>query len=166
MDRLARLLAVADQYDIVVFFSKLRDNLLACWVPSMRRIFVEVRLTDDEQHYHLAHELSHVHLDHPCCTHPTTPQEVDRERQADRLAARMLIDSQTYARHEAINPDQHHLADELRVPVKLIRIYEEDLLTKVRGVTYAEAREGVGQWAHRHIQPAAEEILQLRVGVA
>ncbi|WP_433674808.1 ImmA/IrrE family metallo-endopeptidase [Microbacterium gorillae] len=166
MDRLERLLVLAGQYDVVVYISKLRGDLLACWIPSMRRIFLEVRLTDDEQCYHLAHELGHVHLEHPCARTPSTPAELDRERQADRFAARVLIEAPTYARLEAVNSDQHYLADELGVPVKLLRVYEEDLLTKVRGVTYAQPREGVGQWAHRQMDSGAEEVMRQRLGVA
>lgn len=149
MDRLGRLLDLADRYDIAVMFCVLRGDLLACWVPSMRRIFVSSRLTDEEQEVQLAHELGHAHHGHPCAKHPTTPSELARERQADRFAARLLIDPAHYAVLEAVNPDQHQLAEELGVPVKLIYIFEEDCLTRVAGATYAHAREGIGQWAHR-----------------
>ena len=65
------------------------------------------------------------------------------------FAARLLIDPKEYAALEAVNPDQHHLADELGIPVEYVQVFEADCLTRVRGTTYTHARHGLNQWAHR-----------------
>lgn len=144
-----RLLKIANCFGFAVFFCGMPGDLLASTVHELRRIFIDCRLTADEQLGHLAHELGHLHHGHPCARHPKTPSELSNERQADRYAARILIDSTRYAELEAINPDQHHLAEELGIPVEYVHVYEQDCLTRVHGVTYAHAREGIGQWAHR-----------------
>ncbi|WP_424937558.1 MULTISPECIES: ImmA/IrrE family metallo-endopeptidase [Bacteria] len=149
MERMRRLLDAANNHSYVVHFCGLPDDLLACTVPEMRRIFVDSRLTEDEQRGHLAHELGHLHTGDPCVKHPRTAAELARERRADRYAARLLIDPLTYARVEAINPDQHAIADELGIPVEYVHVFEQDCLTQVRGITYVHAKEGIGQWAHR-----------------
>ncbi|WP_309129448.1 ImmA/IrrE family metallo-endopeptidase [Microbacterium sp.] len=144
-----RLLDMANALGYAVYFCGLRGDLLACTVPALMRIFIDSRLTDSEQQGHLAHELGHVYHDHPCIRHPQTANEHAIERQADRFAARVLIDPIRYAELESVNPDQHYLADELGVPIEYVHVYEAHCLTRVRGVTYTHAREGVGQWAHR-----------------
>lgn len=144
-----RATKAANRLGYAVFVCALPGDILACTVPSIKRIFVDCRLTDDEQGAHLWHEVGHVYHGHPCDKHPRTVSGRANERQADRFAARMLIDPAKYAALEAVNPDQHHLAEELGVPVEYVHVYEQDCLTRVRGATYTHAREGVGQWAHR-----------------
>jgi Zn-dependent peptidase ImmA (M78 family) len=144
-----RLLTIANDLGYAVFFCGMPGDLLASTVPSMRRIFVDSRLTDSEQRGHLAHELGHLHHMHPCARHPRGVGELANERQADRYAARLLIDPDEYAALEAVNPDQHHLADELGIPVEYVLVYESECLTRVQGATYTHARHGINQWAHR-----------------
>lgn len=146
-----RVLELANRLGYVVFFCALPGDLLACTVHDMMRIFVDSRLTPAEQLAHLAHEVGHVHHGHPCDRHPRTAEARANERQADRFTARLLIDPARYAALEAINPDQHHLADELGVPVEYVAVYEKHCLTRVRGTTYTHAREGIHQWAHRAV---------------
>lgn len=147
MDRLLRL---AERYGVVVSVTKLPPGVLAVWVPDLRRIYLDAGLTPMERLASLAHELGHVHRNHPCTRRKDSIINYDHERQADRFAASALIDAKRYAATERVNPDQHAIADELGVPVDLIYVFEEDILTKVRGVTYAHAREGLGQWEHRY----------------
>ncbi|HWU28957.1 MAG TPA: ImmA/IrrE family metallo-endopeptidase [Microbacterium sp.] len=144
-----RATAAANQLGYAVMVIALPGDVLACTVPALKRIFVDCRLTEDEQRAHLWHEVGHVFHGHACDKHARTAQGRANERQADRFAARKLIDPAKYAALEAVNPDQHHLADELSVPVEYIHVYEQDCLTRVRGTVYTHAREGVGQWAHR-----------------
>jgi Zn-dependent peptidase ImmA (M78 family) len=144
-----RLLDMANRLDYTVFFCGLPGDLLACTVPDLRRVFIDSRLTHDEQIGHLAHEIGHIHHGHTCSRRRATAHLRANERQADRFAARVLIDPARYAELEAINPDPHHLAEELGVPIDYIRVYEADCLTRVRGITYTHARDGIGQWAHR-----------------
>lgn len=149
MERMRRLLEIANDQGYVVHFCGLPGDLLACTVPELRRIYVDSRLTNDEQHGHLAHELGHLHTGDPCVKHPTSATELARERRADRYAARALIEPREYARIESINPDQHAIAEELGIPVEYVLVFEEDCLTQLRGVTYTHARDGMRQWAHR-----------------
>ena len=143
------LLDLARKYDVKVVRSVLPRNILGCWLPRQRTIHVDSRLTPIELRSVLAHELGHVHHGHLCDSMPSLGSDAGRERQADRFAARFLIDPGEYARLERVNPDQHFLADELGVTVDLIRVYERHCLTRVRGLTYTHAREGLGQYAHR-----------------
>lgn len=144
-----RATASANRLGYAVFVCALPGDMLACTVPAIKRIFIDCRLTDDEQRAHLWHEVGHIHHGHPCNKRACTAADRAIERQADRFAARMLIDPARYAALEAVNPDQHHLADELGVPVEYVYVYEQDCLTRVKGATYAHAREGIGQWAFR-----------------
>lgn len=143
------LLGLARDYDVRVVFSALPGDVLGCWLPRQHVIHIDDRLTPIEQRSVLAHELGHVHHGHLCGSMPAITRENTRERQADRFAARLLIRPAEYARLERINPDQHVLADELGVTVDLIHVYERHCLTRVRGLTYTHAREGLNQWAHR-----------------
>lgn len=100
-------------------------------------------LTPVEQEVVLAHELGHAHHQHECEDNP------DHERLADIYAARLLIHPEDYARAERISHDVEHLADELNVTPELVDIYQTHCLTRLRGVTYAAPKMGVGQWGLR-----------------
>lgn len=142
------LLPLAQQLGVAVTVTGLPDEMLGCWIPEMARVFIDWRLTPFEQRYVLAHELGHVHHEH-LCGDDVPPDRIKRqERQADVYAVRALIDPAEYARIEAVNPDKHHIADELGLPVEAIHVYESSCLTKLAGVTYALPRDGLGQWAH------------------
>lgn len=144
-----RLLAIAESHGLAVTVCALPGGKRGMWVPELRRIFLSARLTPDEERAVLAHELGHVHYRHACDLRPGERRWREQERQANRYAARLLIDPARYAELEAVDSDQHALAEGLGVPVDLVFVYEEDCLTRVRGMTYAHARDGVGQWAHR-----------------
>ena len=105
-----------------------------------RVITLNLGLTLPEHRSTLAHECGHAYYGHDC-TDPVT------ERRARKYAATLLIEPSEYARLERINPDQHWLAEEFSVTVDIITDYEELCLTPLRGVTYAHARDGVGQWS-------------------
>lgn len=133
---------------VQVHFAHLDDDpeLLGYYSPMHRMIVIRLGLTLAQRRWVLAHECGHAFYDHHCAG------RVDRdsaERQANAYAARLLIDPAEYARLEAINSDQHWLAEEFTVSVDAILAYEEHCLTRLRGVTYSRARMGIGQWVHR-----------------
>lgn len=136
-----QLMRVAAEYGVSVHFAHL-DEDLGCYVPQEQRIYLDLRLTPAQRRSVLAHELGHVHYGH-CADSPLA------ERQADIFAARLLIDPEVYARLERVNPDQHHLADELGVTVDIVFTFEAHCLQRVRGITYAHPKMGVGQWVFR-----------------
>lgn len=109
-----------------------------------RTITLDLRLRHDEQRSTLAHECGHAFYGHDC----TSPAG---ERQARKYAAGLLIDPVEYARLERINPDQYWLAEEFSVTPRIIFDFENFCLTRLRNVTYARPRLGLGQWAHRGI---------------
>lgn len=136
------LLRIAGELGYEVHAVHMPDGLLGGYYPDHRMICIDVRLTPNERRSVLAHEIGHAYYGHQCDS-PTA------ERQADRYAARLLIDPALYAELERINPDQHYLADELNVTVDLIHTYERHCLTQVNGTTYALSKMGAGQWAYR-----------------
>jgi Zn-dependent peptidase ImmA (M78 family) len=139
---LRELLKVAARYDVEVHAAHLPGDLLGCYLPDSRRIYIDLRLTPAERRSVLAHELGHAHYGHSC-------DSPSAERQAEAFAARLLIDPDTYAAHERVSHDEHHLADELNVTVELVRAYRAHCLTRLQGVSYARAKMGAGQWAFR-----------------
>lgn len=120
----------------------LEPGTLGYYSPSEARIYFDLWLAPMERRSVIAHELGHAHHGHSC-------DSKRNERQADIYAARLLIDPVAYAQLERVNPDQHHLAEELGVTPELIFTYEEHCLTRLHGVTYALPRMGMGQWAYR-----------------
>lgn len=131
-----------------VHFAPIEDDpeLLGYFLPQRKRIVIRLGMTLAQSRWVLGHECGHAYYGHRC----TGPASRDSaERQANAYAARLLIDPVEYARLEAINPDQHWLAEEFSVSVDGIFAYEEHCLTRLRGVTYSRARMGLGQWAHR-----------------
>lgn len=138
----------ASTLGVKVHFAHLEDNprLLGYYSPRHKVIVVRLGMTYAQSRWVLGHEAGHAFYDH-CCDGPASRSSA--ERQANAYAARLLIDPVEYANLEAINPDQHWLAEEFSVHVDGIYAYEEHCLTRMRGVTYSRAREGAGQWAHR-----------------
>lgn len=131
-----------------VHFAPIEDDpeLLGYFLPRQMRIVIRLGMTLAQSRWVLGHECGHAYYGHQCIG----PASRDRaERQANAYAARLLIDPDEYARLEAINPDQHWLAEEFSVSVEGIRAYEDHCLTRLHGVTYSRARMGIGQWAHR-----------------
>lgn len=131
-----------------VHFAHIDDepDLLGYYSPMHKIIVVRLGLVYAQARWVLGHECGHAFYDHAC----SGPHIRNRaERQANAYGARLLIDPVEYARLEAINPDQHWLADEFSVSIDGILAYEEHCLTRLRGITYSRARMGIGQWAHR-----------------
>lgn len=137
------LLAHAARLGVSVHVAHLPEPYRGWYDVDSARVLYDFDLTPIEQQCVLAHELGHVHHGHECEDNPM------HERKADIYAARLLIHPAEYAELERVNPDQHHLADELGVTVDLVRVYETHCLTRLRGVTYARSRLGVGQWSFR-----------------
>lgn len=133
-----------------VHFASLDDDpeLLGYYSPASRLIVVRLGLTLGQSRWVLAHEAGHAYYNHRCAGMHRTDST---ERQANTYAARLLIDPREYARLEAINPDQHWLADEFSVSVDAIFAYEEHCLTRLQGITYSRARMGLGQWDHKAV---------------
>ncbi len=136
------LLAKAGEYGVHVHLCDLPRGTRGLYDHADRRIFLSLRLTQNEFRSTLAHEIGHAHYGHVGST-PT------HERQARAYAAQLLIDPAEYARLEKISYDSHWLADEFSVTPEIISDYQQFHLTRVAGTTYARARMGVGQWAHR-----------------
>lgn len=134
------LLHLADQYGVAVVTRPLPGDLLGCFLPHERRIYLDARLTPAEQRSVLAHELGHVHFGHPG-PDPRSPREIAREeRRADRFAAELLIDPTEYARLERVSTELEYLADELGVTTDLVQVYRRDCLVRLDGMSYARPR--------------------------
>lgn len=140
----------ASKLGVKVHFAHLDDapHLLGYYSPMYKVIVVRLGMTYAQSRWVIGHEAGHAHHNHRC---DGPASRSSAERQANAYGARLLIDPDEYARLERINPDQHWLAEEFSVHVDAIFAYEEHCLTRVRGVTYSHAREGVGQWAHRAV---------------
>lgn len=136
------LIRFAASQGIELHASHLEEDVLGYWSPDERRIYFDMQLTPDERRVTIAHELGHAHYGHRC-------DSMRNERQADMYAANLLIDPAVYAAAEDVNPDQHHIAEELGVTVELIEFFEAHCLTRLSGVTYANARHGIARAAFR-----------------
>lgn len=145
------LIAAINAHGVNVFATGLPADTLGCFIPELRRVYYDTRLTPHEERVVLAHELGHVTYGHSCLG-PGRSSSKRAEHQADVFAARYLIDPATYERLELINPDPHAIADELHVTVELVEFYRDHCLTALDGITYALPREGLGQWHHRALR--------------
>lgn len=129
------LIRLAAASGIEIHAAHLDDEVLGYWSPDEGRIYYDLHLTPNEARVTIAHELGHAHYGHRC-------DNARHEHQAELYAANLLIDPAAYAALESINPDQHDIADELRVTVELVAFYERHCLTRLHGVTYSHARQG------------------------
>ncbi|WP_119698638.1 ImmA/IrrE family metallo-endopeptidase [Microbacterium halotolerans] len=136
------LLRLAADHGVAVTSATLPDDLLGCYVPDLRRIYLDSRLTPSEERSVLAHELGHVHYAHPCGDDAPSDTARARERQADVFAARLLIDTDAYARLERVDADAHAIADDLGVTVELVEIYRTHCLQRVGNSARALPRPG------------------------
>lgn len=136
------LLRIARELDVSVHVAHLPGDLLGGWYPESKRIYLRLGLTPCELRSVLAHELGHVYYQHHC-------DDAANEAQANLYAAQLLIDDEAYAHAEAVSPHPHDIAEELNVTVDLVHTYRARCLTRVRGVTYARSRMGIGQWGFR-----------------
>lgn len=151
------LIRFAAQRGIELHAAHLDEDVFGYWSPDEGRIYYDMLLTKNEARSTVAHELGHAHYGHRC-------DSATYEYQADLYAARLLIDPNVYAPLEAVNSDQHHLADELGVTVELVEFYEQNCLTRMRGVTYARARMGKGQARFRGLLDATHSDFEVAYG--
>jgi hypothetical protein len=138
-----RLIELAAARGISVHVAHLPAPYRGYFDPIARCIVIDFALTADERRTVLAHELGHAHYGHEC------EDDDASERQADIFAARLLIAPKDYAEIERFNPDRHHIAAELNVTVDLVDVFDKHVLSRLRGVTYASPRMGLGQWTYR-----------------
>jgi len=136
------LIRFAAAQGIEIHVSHLDEDVHGYWSPDEGRIYHDWSLTPNEARVAVAHELGHAHYGHRC-------DSARNELQADLYAASLLINPSEYAHIEALNPEQNHIADELGVTVELIHFFEQNCLTRLRGVTYVRPRHGRSQSALR-----------------
>lgn len=143
------LIRHATSLGVQVHYAHIDDDpsLLGYFHAGRQWIVLRLGLTRAQARWVLAHECGHAYYNHRSCTRKAANDAI--ERQADAYGARLLIDPAEYARLEAINPDQHWLAEEFGVSVDAIFAYERHCLTRLRGVTYTRSRMGARQWTHR-----------------
>jgi len=119
---LRELMDEARRLGVVVHLVHIDDDRRAGeYSESSKEVFVDLGLTMAEIKWTLAHELAHAYYRHTC----TTPTN---ERQADRRAARTLIDLTDYVLAEAIDPDPQFIADELGIPRRAVRVFQREWL--------------------------------------
>jgi Zn-dependent peptidase ImmA (M78 family) len=118
---------MAADYGVQVHVTRMPAGMLGAWVPSKRRIYIDLALTFNERRSVIAHELGHVHYGHSCDSGPT-------ERQADAFAAQLLVDPSDYADLERISADEHYIADELNITIDVVRDFRRFCLHDGSGV--------------------------------
>lgn len=141
---LRELMAYAARLGVRVEVAHLPAPYRGYYDTERRTIVYDFGLTPIERRVVLAHELGHDYYQHAC------EEDVHAEHAADVFAARLLIDPIRFAELEQLTHDVELIAEELCVTPDLIQIYQQRCLTRVRGVTYARPRMGVGQWLHRY----------------
>lgn len=120
---------------VQIHMAHLREGTLGLYDPSTDIVWIDINLTRGEQRSVLAHELGHAYYGHGYSD--------DRaEREADRYAANLLIDAESYAALERWGLDEHAIADELDVTVDIVRAYREHHLQRLGRVTYPRRLRG------------------------
>jgi Zn-dependent peptidase ImmA (M78 family) len=137
------LLRYAASLGITVHAAHLEDGVLGEWYEDEREIYVDLKLTPDEAVFTVAHELGHAHKGDRCEGDPAI------EERADLFATQLLIEPARYAELEREGLHHHDIAEELGVSDDALELWIRSSLLKLRGVTYARARMGIGQWLHR-----------------
>jgi Zn-dependent peptidase ImmA (M78 family) len=140
---LRELLNYAAERGIRVHVAHLPRPYRGYFDAAERVIVLDFTLTPIEQRVVLAHELGHAHFDHHCQDDPAA------EAAADLFAAQLLIHPHDYAIAEQVTTDPDDLAEELGITPEILHLYQRECLTRLRGVTYARPRMGVGQFALR-----------------
>lgn len=107
--------AHADELGIEVIHRKIR-TANGFWYPDHRTIVLREGMRAVYDRSTLAHELAHAVLGHESSSNRN-------EVQADRLAAASLIDLEHCMETMKWAPDAHHLAAELRVTTRLVRVF-------------------------------------------
>lgn len=124
------LLALAKALGVRVHVAHLPPPYRGYYDAEEKAVVYDFALPPRERRYVLAHELGHAFFDHRC------RDDAAAEAAADRYAARVLVDPQAYARAASANPDPHAIADELDVPVEMVRRWEETALRRLGSATY------------------------------
>lgn len=136
------LLSLATRLEVTVHVAHLPEPFRGFYDHDGRRVVYDFSLTPIERACVLAHELGHAFYGHE------GRDDSDAEAAADAFAAAVLVDPVRFAHLESIGLSEHSMAEELGVTVKLLRVFVESHLTRVRGVTYARARLGRGRYLH------------------
>lgn len=135
------LLTHAAQLGVSVHVAHLPAPYRGYYDAEASRVVIDFNLTPIERREVLAHELGHVYYAHHC-------QGVARqEDDADLYAVRLLIDPAHYAELERQGLPIDVIAEELRVPEEYVTVFQRSL-TRLRGVTYADAKLGRAQYRH------------------
>lgn len=136
------LIAFAAAQGLTVHGSHLEGEKIGLYVPELARIYFDLDLAIPDRRSVIGHELGHHHYGHDCDSDAN-------ERQADAYAAALLVDPVRYAELERINSDAEWIAEEMGVAPYVIVDYRHYWLRRFGDVTYASARMGASQWAHR-----------------
>lgn len=138
-----KLLAHASALGVQVHVAHLPHPYMGFYDSARKLVVYGFDLTPVQQRSVLAHELGHAYYDHTCADGDAA------ESAADLYAAQLLIDPAEFAKAERIDPATDAIAEELGVTSDLVHTYKEQVLTRVRGATYARPRLGRGQYAWR-----------------
>lgn len=136
------LLAHAAHLGVTVHVAHLPPPYLGFYDHDERRVVYDFDLPPIERACVLAHELGHAFHGH------RGQDDAAAEAAADAYAAALLVDPEQYARLEALGLTADDIAEDLGVTVKLLRVFVENHLTRLRGVAYTRARLGRGQYRH------------------
>lgn len=135
------LLAHAMKLGVNVHVAHLPRPYLGYYDSDAKIVVYDFNLAPAMRLYVLAHELGHAFYDHDC------QGNAKFEEAADLYAARLLIHPEDYAAAAAADPDPESIAFDLGLPVKVVCIYRDRLLTRVGETVYARSKMGKGQYA-------------------
>lgn len=135
------LLTHAAQLGVSVHVAHLPAPYRGYYDSDAAQIVLDFNLTPIERREVLAHELGHAYYAHQCQN--VAVQESD----ADAYAVRLLINPSHYAMLEQQGLPLDVIAEELRVSEEYVNLFQSTL-TRLQGVTYAEARLGRAQFRH------------------
>ncbi|MDU0344548.1 ImmA/IrrE family metallo-endopeptidase [Microbacterium sp. KSW2-29] len=139
---MTELLRIARQLGVSVCEAHLPEPYRGFYDHERRRVVYDARLTPVERSCVIAHELGHAFHDH------RVAGDLEAEAAADVFAARILIDPGRLAQLEAIGLSGAELAEELGVSVKLLRVFAESHVTRMRGIASSRPRLGQEQFLH------------------
>ncbi|TLF33274.1 ImmA/IrrE family metallo-endopeptidase [Microbacterium sp. 5K110] len=136
------LLAHAAHLGVSVHVAHITPPYRGFYDHDMRMVVYDFNLSPIERDCVLAHELGHAFYGHQ------DRHDQQAEDDADAYAAALLVDPDRYARleHIGLNPDE--IAEELGVNEKLLRVFVETQVTRIRGAAYSTSRMGQGQFRH------------------
>lgn len=139
---LNELLSLAARLGVTVQVAHLPEPFRGFYDHKRRRVVYDFCLTPIERACVLAHGLGHAFYGHQGRDDP------DAGAAADAFAAAVLVDPTQYAYLESIGLSDEAIAEELGVTVKLLRVFAENHLTRVRDITYAHPRLGRGRYQY------------------